>query len=698
VTAAPATPPTPWRRRARRQRRAGRWLAGALLLLVLAGIVAVLARHALVEWILLAELRRRGAVATLSVARVGPGVLELREVTVGSAADLAIELVEARVTPASLRAGRLAALHVRGARVRGAWTAAGISFGALDALLAGGDREAGAALVLPAEDLQIEDARLGLETARGELLATLAGRAGTGEGERIEAHAELSAQHPLFTAHGKLGAAGRADAVDASLTLDLDVDGEVAPGATVSETKLTLQAELRSRAEGLELDAKLPASPFTISIRRASGEDLLVRGEVPALRAVGRGPPEPAGFALHVEGAGGRLEARELDLEIRDLEAALDLASPSFLPVGRVGAGRILDLARPERFVPLALEGELREADGSLGFDLALAPLDGGELRVEARGRHDLRDAAGEVRIHVSPLAFEAGGLQPATLLPILGDRVRDAAGTLEAMGELSWQGGALQGGFDLALRDLSASSELADVERVNAALRVAWPLSTPAGQLLSVARLDVGLELTDGLVEFELRRDGVLAVPSAQFQFAGGRISSSAELDPEAEEQGFVLDVADLDLGQLFALVPLDGLSGQGTLAGEIPVVLRGGALEIREALLSSGEGGGWIRYQPGAEAGALAANPDMAIALRALQNFAYETLEIRVDGEAAGAVRVGVTLRGSNPDLFAGAPVEFNLNLDGELGDLVGAGMTSYQIPEEIERRLREFSERSR
>ena len=675
-------------------RRAGAWLAAALLAVVLA---ALLARRPLAERWLLAELRRLGVPeATLSVARVGPDVLEVRDVAVGRAADLVIDLVEARVTRASLRAGRLAALRVRGVRVRGAYGDQGLTFGALDALLEGGEREPGAPLVLPAASVAIEAGELALETTRGPLRATFTAGGSEGEGGRIEVHADLEAQHPLFTAKGRLDATGGAEELAGALTLDLGVEGEVAAGTTVSATRLSARSDLRSRGGALEIDATVPAFPLTVSLRRASGEALLVRGESPALRIRGQGPPDPERFALRVESEGGRLEARELDLEVRDVAVALDLANLASLPVGRVAAGRILDLARPERFAPLSLRGELRAEDGALGFDLTLG--DGGALAVEAKGRHDPRSGAGRAHLRVAPLAFEGEGLQPAALLPILGDRIREASGEIEAVGDFSWREGAAQGALDVALRDLSGSSELADVERANAALRVAWPLSTPPRQLLALARLDCGLELTDGLVEFELRPDGVLVVPSAEFAFAGGRISTAGELDPAAEERSLVLAVEDLDLGALFALVPLEGLSGEGTLSGEIPVVVRGDAVEIRGAFLASSEAGGWIRYRPGEGAAGLATNPGMAIALRALQNFAYETLEVRVDGDALGPVVVSAALRGSNPDLEAGRPVEFNLSVEGELGDLVEAGMTSYQIPEEIQRRLGEFAERSR
>ena len=47
-----------------------------------------------------------------------------------------------------------------------------------------------------------------------------------------------------------------------------------------------------------------------------------------------------------------------------------------------------------------------------------------------------------------------------------------------------------------------------ANLERVNAAIHIDGPspVSTPPGQLLSMARLDFGLELTDGLIAFRLR------------------------------------------------------------------------------------------------------------------------------------------------------------------------------------------------
>ena len=64
-----------------------------------------------------------------------------------------------------------------------------------------------------------------------------------------------------------------------------------------------------------------------------------------------------------------------------------------------------------------------------------------------------------------------------------------------------------MRSGIDIAVRDLSVTSEQGNVENLNAAVRVdgPWPLSTPKKQLLSMALVDFGLQLQNGLIAFQL-------------------------------------------------------------------------------------------------------------------------------------------------------------------------------------------------
>ena len=81
----------------------------------------------------------------------------------------------------------------------------------------------------------------------------------------------------------------------------------------------------------------------------------------------------------------------------------------------------------------------------------------------------------------------------------------------------------------------------------------------------------------------------------------------------------------------------------------------------------------------------------------LLALENFRYEQLRLTVDGEAQGDVVVAVSLHGAHAEHRDAQPYEFNLNVDGRLGDLVRQSNAVYQIPAEIEARLAEIAEAS-
>ena len=85
----------------------------------------------------------------------------MRDLRIGREGDLVVERIDARYSLSSLRAGRLDELSVRGVRLRGTLDEGGVSFGALDPLLANGADGGGGATTggaLPAANIAIEDA------------------------------------------------------------------------------------------------------------------------------------------------------------------------------------------------------------------------------------------------------------------------------------------------------------------------------------------------------------------------------------------------------------------------------------------------------------------------------------------------------------------------------------------------------------
>lgn len=351
--------------------------------------------------------------------------------------------------------------------------------------------------------------------------------------------------------------------------------------------------------------------------------------------------------------------------------------------------------AKPLGIPGLAVDAQLAPAGSSVGFDLRASTAEG-RLALRARGSHDLASASGEASLKLESVRFEPGGLQPADLLPSLAKWIRVASGGLDAEGSAAWQGERIRGAMHVALRDWNLESPVARFEGVNAAVEIdgPWPLSVPAGQSLWMARVDFGLELCNGLVRFGLRPDGTLDLERAEWEFSGGRIHTAGRFDPAAEEQELVLEVEDLDLAQLLALVPLDGLSGEGRVGGRLPLVRRGDVLEIRDASLSGDAAGGWLRYAAAGGVADLApAQRGFGVMLSAFENLRWESLELALNGDTQGIVEIRLHVRGRNPEYQSGRPVEFNLNVESRLADLLRREAASYRIPKEIERRLAEI-----
>jgi hypothetical protein len=77
----------------------------------------------------------------------------------------------------------------------------------------------------------------------------------------------------------------------------------------------------------------------------------------------------------------------------------------------------------------------------------------------------------------------------------------------------------------------------------------------------------------------------------------------------------------------------------------------------------------------------------------LQALENFRYEALRITLDGRTDAEMDIGLHVQGANPELYDGYPIEFNLDLEGELANILRSGLASYQIPERIREQMQGF-----
>jgi hypothetical protein len=393
--------------------------------------------------------------------------------------------------------------------------------------------------------------------------------------------------------------------------------------------------------------------------------------------------------------AAGQLRLPEHALALDGIAAEVGLTATGLAPDQTVpiSVERISHAGGPAWFAPLVLQGELAPGTESLGFEGTLTRVGGG-LALHVRGTSQ-PSGEGRATLELAPVTF-GERLQPKDLAPIAAGLVSDVAGQVALNGNVTWSAAGIRSDLAILVDQLGLTSGPARLEQINGVVRLdsVWPPTTPPGQQLAIGLLDLGLPLTSGVTTFQLSAGPRLAVDELEWHLAGGTARAEPfSLGSRLEGLNVTLRAEQLDLGQLLALTRMDGLSGQGSLDGVLPLRLSEGAAIIEGGELAA-TGPGVLRYAAGSAPAALQAGGEgVDLLLQALENFQYEALKITLDGRTDAAMDIDLHLAGANPDLYDGHPVEFNLDLEGELANILRQGVASYQIPDRIRERMQGF-----
>jgi Dicarboxylate transport len=702
--------------------------AATALLLLAASLPRVLAWG--VERVAREALREQGVdEVAFGAIGVGLGTLRIDRLELGGAEDLVVDRIRASWTLGDLLRTRLGVVRVEGVRARGS-LGQEVSLGTLGVLA----RSALAEEAGPPSfrQLVLADAQLELETPAGSLAVPAEARL-EGAGETTVGEATLRVESEAPSVHGTGRVTLGPDATGIELQLQgakLALAGIQASGfstqlrahrATDGASQLTLYATLD--------DLRLPDTPGTRVERAALSLDLAGSGEVlegPAtldakarfdalgpvdvalpgrLRLAVGGPEggalggaEDGGPSAHFSSDKAQLALSGLDVAGKGLDASVALRGDAGAATlhAELHVGRLADLRKPARIVPLGLRAAVdRRGDRLEGEVRAAGPSD--RLVLRLAGHHDFATGTGAAQVSLAPLDFAPGKLEPGQLFPVLGTRLSETRGHVEASGKLAWRGHGLGSSLDLVVRDFSTATEYAAVEGLETAVHLVSlaPPATAPDQELRVARIQAGFPLEHLEVRFQLEPEGVLRVASARAELLGGSVRTEGALDPTRDANRFVLDVTGADLARLVSQLEIETLSATGTLGGRIPVILRRDGAAVEDGHLDASAEGGVIRYRPGAEGPLPAQAQGVDLLLQALRDFRYQALGITLAGELAGELDIGVHLLGSNPEFYEGHPVEFNLNLEAPLSSIVRGSLTSIETPERL---LRSVEERSR
>ncbi|MDD2761786.1 MAG: YdbH domain-containing protein [Methylomonas sp.] len=200
---------------------------------------------------------------------------------------------------------------------------------------------------------------------------------------------------------------------------------------------------------------------------------------------------------------------------------------------------------------------------------------------------------------------------------------------------------------------------DLASIAPFDGALEIDIP-TLQLGQKTRVHNLQLKARLDDSLVSLE----------RASLPLFGGFVEIvPTRLDLAQSPLALTLVVDRFDLAKLLDSLDYPGLSGTGTLSGKLPLRLAADSIEVREGILD-GMHPGVLRYR-----GPIV-DPEN-VALKALRDLRYHSLQGKLNYQPDGAYRLGLRLEGKNPDVFSGHAVAFNLNLTGQLPELLQKGI---------------------
>ncbi|MDH3282139.1 MAG: YdbH domain-containing protein, partial [Gammaproteobacteria bacterium] len=224
----------------------------------------------------------------------------------------------------------------------------------------------------------------------------------------------------------------------------------------------------------------------------------------------------------------------------------------------------------------------------------------------------------------------------------------------------------SVAGSYDeMQFVDAAIAVHVSDLRRPSLEYRINVPTTTLAN----------GLKIED--FHTRARHDGEnITFFDSRMRALGGIIRlPTTEVDVNHAPYMAVLHIEDVDVGRLLKLLEQEGLSGSGSLSGQIPLAFYADHVVVDAAVLRNTTAGN-LRYAPlTTEAPEQIDN----IALKALEDFRYTVIKMELDYDREGNYVIKTRLEGQNPDLYDGYPIAFNLNITGTLPGLLRSSLLS-------------------
>ena len=191
--------------------------------------------------------------------------------------------------------------------------------------------------------------------------------------------------------------------------------------------------------------------------------------------------------------------------------------------------------------------------------------------------RHDLTTARGHADLAVGGLLFDKA-LQPADLTTRALGVIANARGTVTGTGTIDWSPSGVSSRGHFTTDKLDFAAAFGPVQGLSGSVDFTdlLGLVTAPDQEVRIAALNPGIEVTEGVVRFQLEPGNRLLIENASWPFLGGRLSlapTTLNLGV-SEARKYTLVIEGLDAARFVERMGLSNLSATGTFDGELPLV----------------------------------------------------------------------------------------------------------------------------
>lgn len=217
------------------------------------------------------------------------------------------------------------------------------------------------------------------------------------------------------------------------------------------------------------------------------------------------------------------------------------------------------------------------------------------------------------------------------------------------------------------------------------------WPLKFVQDPVVTIAEITTDVLTLRKTKVFPAVYKDDIRIKRVETNALGGR-AVLTKLEPievgKHKGYAFALQVHGVEMGQLFQIAQIGGLSGNAKLDGSAEARMYGKVFDITHAKLKSVSDLGLLQYNPTGEAANTGTQLPENLTMEVLKNLNFTRLNISLKRQKVGSkkLQAKIKITGFNKDVLNGHPFEFNITTTGELDELIKTSLMDLSNPQDI------------